>query len=166
VTLTQSGSYTRATRLVSFGAEKVQSWRCSAWIVRAAQRVLPDSLFSEQATKRRGLVRRVLRRVGLSWVLSPIRRIVQAGCFLLFLWLFFYVCWPYTAAPDSVSGGWMPVECDGETGRTTLADGQTLDGGWIAGRNLHVTDESIEQESERYLGVFRLISLVTPNIFS
>lgn len=37
----------------------------------------------------------MLRRLGPSWAATPVRRGVQAGCLVLFLYLFFYVCWPY-----------------------------------------------------------------------
>jgi len=57
---------------------------------------LPDRLFSQTAAKiQPGLVRRILKSIGPTWLSSPVRRIVQAVCFLAFLWLFFYVCWPY-----------------------------------------------------------------------
>src|SRR5204862_4389173 len=36
---------------------------------------------------------------GPSWLSSPVRRIVQTVCFVAFLVLFFYVCFPYTARP-------------------------------------------------------------------
>ena len=42
-----------------------------------------------------GGIRRFLKRLGPTWLSSPVRRLIQAVCFALFLWLFFYVCWPY-----------------------------------------------------------------------
>ena len=42
-----------------------------------------------------GPVRRILSRLGPSWLASPVRRGVQTLSLLLFLVLFFYVCWPY-----------------------------------------------------------------------
>ncbi len=88
-------------------------------------------------------IRGVLRLLGPTWLASPLRRIVQAGCFLTFLWLFCYVCWPYTVvppgpaetaadvnnevasnAPEMPSGrifhDWLPEEADPETGNVTL----------------------------------------------
>ena len=35
------------------------------------------------------------RGFGSTWLAAPVRRIVQTLCLLLFLVLFFYVCWPY-----------------------------------------------------------------------
>jgi len=42
-----------------------------------------------------GLLRQGLKRLGPTWRSSPVRRFVQTGCLGAFLWLFFYVCWPY-----------------------------------------------------------------------
>src|SRR5688500_11264025 len=77
-------------------------------LTRLAQRLLPARWFSNAVTKQRGLVRRVLRWLGPTWLSSPVRRLSQALCFALFLWLFFYVCYPYTARPASVWPGWQP----------------------------------------------------------
>ncbi|MCU0913871.1 MAG: 4Fe-4S binding protein [Planctomycetes bacterium] len=38
-----------------------------------------------------------LRYLGPTWSGTPARRLVQTGCLLAFLILFFYVCWPYGA---------------------------------------------------------------------
>ncbi|TWT76423.1 putative electron transport protein YccM [Planctomycetes bacterium CA13] len=67
--------------------------------VGIARRVLPQSWFSDMDRGRAGTVRKFLRRLGPSVVASPVRRASQAICFLLFLYLFFYVCWPYDAQP-------------------------------------------------------------------
>lgn len=77
-------------------------------LTQFAQRVLPAKWFSDPATKQRGLIRRVLRWLGPTWLSSPVRRLSQAFCFALFLWLFFYVCYPYTARPARVWPGWQP----------------------------------------------------------
>lgn len=45
--------------------------------------------------KKPGALRRWLKKVGPTWAASPVRRGVQGVCFVLFLVLFFYVCWPY-----------------------------------------------------------------------
>jgi ferredoxin len=63
---------------------------------KVALTVLPEKLFSETArTVNPGPLRRILRKIGPTWTSAPIRRVVQTLCFLTFLWLFFYVCWPY-----------------------------------------------------------------------
>lgn len=68
-------------------------------------------------------VRKLLRRIGPTMLASPVRRIVQTVCFVLFLWLFFYVCWPYHARPQKagdIREGWRLVEMQQETGGLTL----------------------------------------------
>ena len=93
------------------------------WLTRWMRKCLPASWMSSHATKRRGLVRQGLRRIGNSWLYSPLRRISQTVCFVTFLWLFFYVCWPYTArpaAPSRISGNWELVELDQQTGKLRL----------------------------------------------
>ena len=45
--------------------------------------------------KSSGQLRRILKKLGPTWLSSPVRRLIQTACFLAFLWLFFYVCWPY-----------------------------------------------------------------------
>ena len=53
-------------------------------------------LFLVNVPKRKeGRLRRLLRWVGVSWLSSPVRRVIQTLAFVLFLYLFFYVCWPY-----------------------------------------------------------------------
>lgn len=123
-----------------------------------AERILPAALFSDRTTKRRGLLRRMLRRLGPSWLFSPLRRISQAICFAVFAWLFFYVCWPYTAQPGRVSADWTIVECNSETGETIL-DGMDTGEFLTAGRTVHALDTSIEEEDQQYLGEFRVTSL-------
>ena len=51
--------------------------------------------------RKRGFARSALARLGPTWLASPIRRLIQSLFFLLFLVLFFYVCWPY-GSPDYV----------------------------------------------------------------
>lgn len=63
------------------------------------RKLLPAFLFSNHQTKQRGWIRRKLRQLGISWLASPVRRATQATCLLIFLALFLYVCWPYSARP-------------------------------------------------------------------
>lgn len=37
----------------------------------------------------------MFEHLGPTWLYSPVRRIIQTICLILFLFLFFYVCWPY-----------------------------------------------------------------------
>jgi ferredoxin len=58
--------------------------------------VMPEKLFSAaDKTVRPGFLRRVLAKMGPTWLSSPVRRVIQAVCFVAFCWLFFYVAWPY-----------------------------------------------------------------------
>lgn len=79
---------------------------------RGAMLLFPESWFSNRHTKHRGRIRRFLRWLGPVWYSSPLRRAVQALCFALFLWQFFWVCWPYNATPAWQSAGWTPVTFD------------------------------------------------------
>lgn len=93
------------------------------WSARAARRVLPKSFFSDRQTKQRGLVRRWLRGLGISWLSAPVRRVVQAICLLAFCWLFLVTCWPYDATPRpaaSSSRGWRVIQLDQEDGDVTF----------------------------------------------
>lgn len=64
-------------------------------LLRAARAILPSAIFSDPATGKKGVARRVLQNIGTTWHSSPWRRVVQAGFFLAFLAFFCYVCWPY-----------------------------------------------------------------------
>lgn len=121
---------------------------------RAARRFLPARLFSEPETKQRGLARRWLRWIGPSWLFSPARRVVQAGCFIAFLWLFFAVCWPYGARPPERWGGWIPVGLDDSTGRATLAIDGEVPGAIQPGGTLHAVDDGPTAGDEPDLGAF------------
>lgn len=55
----------------------------------------------------------ILRRIGLTWRFSPVRRVIQVLFLLLFLYLFFHVSWPYTKvfSEKIISDKeWLPVE--------------------------------------------------------
>ena len=64
-------------------------------------------LFLPKATEPKGL-RNVLKRLGPTWLSSPVRRFFQAACLILFLVMFFYVCWPYGSEHDQGSVGKLP----------------------------------------------------------
>lgn len=98
-------------------------------------RKLTPGLQSDWQKKKRGQARKALRWFGISWVASPVRRLSQASCLILFGWLFFYVCWPYHAQPrqprvlgelrfttfDQESGtGRFDILDDGPNGASTL----------------------------------------------
>ena len=90
-----------------------------ALLVRAAHRLLPSRFFFDPATGSEGTLRRWCRKIGPSVLAAPLRRLVQAVCFIVFLTLFFFVCWPYHAQPQkpgNVSAGWTFRELDQATG--------------------------------------------------
>lgn len=125
------------------------------FLVQVAQRIFPASWFADRTTGKPGLVRRVLKRIGPTVLSSPVRRAIQAICLILFLVLFFYVCWPYTARPtvaDQVKG-WSFVEADPDNGDLIFENSQTP---WPknAASAIHVADESASDSSAGYLGEF------------
>ena len=69
-------------------------------LTRFARRALPASFFSDPMKGKPGHIRKFLKKIGATTQSSPFRRAIQTLCFVLFLILFFYVCWPYTAQPD------------------------------------------------------------------
>lgn len=89
------------------------------WSGRVLRAMVPQRLLSNHETKRRGGIRRTLRRLGISWLASPPRRVVQSICLVVFLISFFYVCWPYSARPappGRESTGWNFSQIDQQTG--------------------------------------------------
>ncbi|MEL6106431.1 MAG: 4Fe-4S binding protein [Planctomycetota bacterium] len=115
--------FTRALRRLKPGQQAAHTL-----IARLLRRTLPQSWQSNWTTKRRGLVRRCLRAIGISWLASPIRRLTQAVCLLTFVVLFVYVCWPYDARPDQpdvISKGWVLTQLESETGTFEFASSGT-----------------------------------------
>jgi ferredoxin len=62
---------------------------------RAARALTPKFLRSDRARHHSSPIRKFLRFLGEGWLSSPLRRVVQTVCFIGFLILFFWVCWPY-----------------------------------------------------------------------
>ena len=90
-----------------------------SFAMRCGMAILPPSWFADRVTGKPGSIRKLLKRLGPSVLSSPLRRLVQATCMLLFLILFFYVCWPYSARPAAdgqKSAGWRLVEVEQQTG--------------------------------------------------
>jgi len=127
----QSAATVRLDHFLPFLRKKKKSetLRPPSGVVRMAKRLLPASLFADPVTGKPGTIRRVLKRIGPTALSSPVRRVVQAACFLLFLWLFFHVCWPYSAQPQppgNVSPAWR-VETIEPSGNLILQGGSTTD---------------------------------------
>jgi len=109
-----------------------------------------------------GVMRRLLRKLGPSWLASPVRRIAQAVSLLVFLISFFYVCWPYTArpiAPGLVSTGWTFVEIAQESGEFRFK--RDVPPAWRCetGQTLYVLDESKPEANGRHLAAFTVASV-------
>ncbi len=99
-------------------------------------------------------VRRRFQKLAPTWFASPVRRIVQTAALLIFLWLVFYVCWPYDARPARAWSGWIPAEFEPVSGRALVATDQSPDESLTRGAVVHVVDESIQPPLERYVGPF------------
>ena len=114
---------------------------------------MPQAFFSNRTTKQRGLLRRGLRRLGISWLSTPMRRMVQAACFCISLFLFFWVCWPYSAQPNPVgriSANWRLVEMGSDDGTLRFA-ADSLPDWMVPGKRVHVVDESASEPRDGYL---------------
>ena len=99
--------------------KKSETLAPASFAMRCATAILPRSWFADRVTGKPGLIRKVLKRLGPSVLSSPVRRVVQTVCLLLFLIQFFYVCWPYSARPAAdgqKSDGWRLVEVEQQTG--------------------------------------------------
>lgn len=114
-------------------------------LARIARRLLPAACFSNHTTKQRGLVRRLLRRLGPAWLSSPVRRVIQSLCFVLFLLQFLITIWPYDATPARSFTGWFPAEFDRDSNSITLY-AETAHASarmpFTPGSTVHVRDDS------------------------
>jgi len=75
---------------------------------------------TDELSDRQVQTRRLLRKLGPTWAASPVRRLIQGLCFVLFLVLFFYVCWPPEVRPDPELAGWPSHHADGLAHREFL----------------------------------------------
>lgn len=130
--------------------------RPDGWLLRGAKRVLPRSLFADRETGKPGLFRKWLKTVGPSWLSSPVRRVSQGVCMALFLWLFFYVCYPYTARPTQVSPGWKP-EAPGAENRVKVTRDDAASIKLRPGREIHVVDTAVADSAKSYVGPFNVV---------
>lgn len=97
------------------GTEPVSPGR----LVRMARRVFPATWFADMETGKPGLIRKTLKRIGPTWLSAPVRRVVQSVSLVVYLLLFFYVCWPYSARPVAEPEGW-PSHYSDELARKEL----------------------------------------------
>ena len=126
---------------------------------RLLRRLVPQAMQSDRATKQRGTIRSFVRRLGLSWLASPVRRIVQGVCLLTFLWLFFYVCWPYSAAPDlpgRESTAWQFQAFDQVSGEIVLVEGHVDEWMIETGDTLYLKDAGAFDSASAFVGNFEV----------
>ncbi len=116
-----------------------------AWLVRLPRLVLPKAFFSASDRYRPGWLRRMLKWLGPTWYSAPLRRVIQSICFVGFLVLFFYVCWPYSARPREPARSWpgWQVEIVGHAARVP-EDGH-------ASRVPHEADDQLTLVTQRDL---------------
>ena len=132
-------------------------------LAKLTRRCLPAGLFSDRATKRRGLYRRVLRKMGPVWLSAPVRRLVQTVCFVLFLWLFFHVCWPYSAVPSQSWSGWIPAEVDAESREVLLVADAPVPTGLRSDQTVFIRDDSADTSDDRSPAAEFQIKAVSPD---
>jgi len=136
-------------------------------IKRIAKTFLPGFLFSDPLTGKPGRIRKSLKRVSTSLLSSPWRRLSQTACFLLFMYSFFYVLWPYTAKPappGRVATDWRFEELDQELGQYQLSNTDLPD--WVAAHHssVHVVDQSYTDPAEGYIGSFEVANVTDGSI--
>jgi hypothetical protein len=133
--------------------------RPDGWLLHTAKHVLPSSLFADKKTGKPGRIRRWLKRIGPTVLSSPVRRVVQGICFVTFLVLFFYVCWPYTARPGSslMSDGWQTEELDMQTVRLVLVKSGGPDSAVAQDQEVHLVDAGTSIALDGYVAPFRVV---------
>ena len=127
--------------------------------IKLAKRILPARLFADRVTGKPGLFRRFLKKIGPSVLSSPFRRIVQGICLLLFLLLFFHVCWPYSARPaepGNVSIGWRFDEIDQASGNLKFTIATEPAWSIDSADAVHLAESASQQDSTTYLGEFEV----------
>jgi ferredoxin len=143
---------------------KGQAPRQRSRLYRLIARALPKSWTSQATPRKLGHVRILLRRIGASWQSSPIRRLVQSICFVTFLTLFFYVCWPYRANPEQIHSGWIPAEVDIAEEQITLVCDGDIPEEIRSGAKLHFYDTS--QTGSPYMGEFSISEKTTEHLIA
>ncbi len=111
--------------------------------------------------RRPSWLRKTLQRIGPSVVASPLRRAIQVTSLTLFLTLFYYVCWPYTAQPCPPSrecSGWKLAEIDQATGSLQFSHPAPPEWTMQRGRTVHVVDENALGDDDGYVGEFRIVA--------
>jgi ferredoxin len=142
--------------------KKNENLRPPPAVLRLAKRILPASLFADPISGKPGLTRRFLKRIGPTALSSPVRRVVQCVCFVAFLWLFFYVLWPYDAQPQDspkASVGWRVEQIDPQSGYLQLSGAEAIKWDAQPGRSVHLADERAVDLVRGDAGLFKIINL-------
>ena len=130
------------------------------WMVRLAKSLLPETFFFDSDTGKEGHFRKKLRQIGGTFLSAPMRRISQ-GLFLgMFLWSFFYVCWPYSARPqtegtfvDNLRFG----SIDQQNGNITFTSEEVISTPVTESLNWHLTTQSPFEDNPTTLGRFDIV---------
>jgi len=163
----RSGSTTAVIRLDHFlpflrKKKKNESLRPPSTALRLAKRFLPAALFADPITGKAGLARRALKRIGPTALSSPVRRIIQTVCFVAFLWLFFYVLWPYDAQPQpapAASMGWRVEQIEPQTGYLHLSGSEEIPWNVQPGQSLYLADEAATDPVRGDVGQFTIVAI-------
>ena len=105
---------------------KGQAPRPPGLFTRFARRVLPATLFADDVNAKPGALRRLWKKLGPTWLSAPTRRVIQSVCFVLFLVLFFYVCWPYSAKPAPHAAGEWPAHYANELAAKEIVQAESF----------------------------------------
>ncbi|MEX2215725.1 MAG: 4Fe-4S binding protein [Phycisphaeraceae bacterium] len=135
-------------------------------VVRLFSIIIPKRYQSNTISGKPGPLRKLLKKISPAWSASPLRKLSQTAFFILFLVLFFYVCWPYSAKPAQVWTGWQPLEVDPDSGVTSLINELPPPASLAVGRVVYLADPTYEpppgaSEEERAssLGAFVVQSI-------
>ncbi len=129
---------------------------------------LPGSRPANRSSARVGAARRWLKRMGPTVLSAPCRRLVQFVSFAVFLWLFLFVAWPYTAVPEfpaRESPGWRFEQVDQAAGtftfsnRTAFLNRRAPD--WMqVTRDVHIAQQGrADVAGDGYVGAAQVVAM-------
>ncbi len=127
-------------------------------LLQTAKRLLPAALFSDRTTGKPGLFRAWLKRIGPTWLSAPVRRVCQSLCFALFLTLFFYVCWPYSARPARVWANCVPTSPNEANEIDVSREGAPFVGLQV-GDVVHASDPAATDPQRGYVGPLKVVKV-------
>jgi len=133
---------------------------------RIARRILPLAWLSDPVGAKPGRIRLFLRWLGPSVQAAPVRRAVQGICFVVFLVLFHYVCWPYSARPSPPARIWTggsAAEIAQESGDVRVSglhrDGASLSAGMVVFLYEEKSGSTERALDETLVGKFRVVAV-------